>query len=847
MNPIIVESTSRPNAPIFPDQNALTVREFLSGHRSLYGQALMDLLTVDPDLKNLFLMDAGGGEKYSIGKHTRMVIDSFEQELMDRPETQEILSSAGITSAQFMFFLALHDIGKGRAVQEHPPADEVRKGLELQYSREVVSSYCKKMDLESCESLFLALLLDDAVGDICKSTDPTASEIMKAAEEIRKSAEQCGRFIEEFLPLKQLFHMTDAASYPHVRKNFFITDKEQRTSLNGNQLPRLIGHTGQNQHKLARLSHCLRYSELPPVPPRAPFPRDPETLQAIFSRSAFEFSWEEILDLGAWQREIKHEKGNKSPLYCYFKKSLRAIKMDRLPFRSYLQWKKRPFVILHRHMREDGMMKLAALASPPYMQQNLDQLSQIRFLHGSNSSALIMMLLSGNPCLQNTDSLLNSGIAPMCGELNRGITPNGINIGSISVETIRDIPHVLQFALGTETIKPFDPVKFQLYLDPFKIIQLKKETVENIESYYEILRKNKVPVDGDSFKTFGMSPEPTTVGLKIRRKKILQKMDRIAFLGSLHDALTRSSIPRASTANELNLDPSEMPDSIEGVINPYIGSTAELEWNKHAIQLLQFKQWDPSGYEAWSTAFADLFLKAVDSEWAEQRKPFEQLLAIMDAEFSDGDKAVIRDHLSGKTLENTPLPVGLTGIFNSLSEIPAPSETMDNLDGAMSDISIVYRIKSGFMEGKYSWAFMISALLMEKTKMGGHVENRWKVKIREQLTKMKENRERLARILNSPRSVVQIPQDEKIRSLFTHPLPLIFASTCVVPERGPGEYVINRPVPLGKGGVDLIFTDSKESKHTIKALLPENLRREIKIGLFEKLDGGGLPLEDKSN
>ncbi len=359
------------------DVNSQKIQEYLSGNRSLSGQALMDLLALDPDLKDLFLLSAGVGEGYSIGEHTRMVVDSFEKELMDRPETQETLRNAGITSAQFMLFLALHDIGKGRAVLEHRLADEVRKALELQYSREVLFAYCQKMGLENCSSLFIALLHDDAVGDICKSRDPSTSVIMEAAKEIRESAEQCGRFIEELLPLKQLFHMTDAASYGFVRKRFFVTDKEQRTSLNGSEFPRLIGHTGKNQNKLARLGHCLRCGELPPLPSLAPFSNDPEALQAIFSRSVFDFSLEEIRDLDAWRKEIKREQGSASPLYCQLEGKLSAIKGARLPFWSYLKWKKNGTYRPSKQERDAKKSELQNLSSPPHIQHNLRVLEKI--------------------------------------------------------------------------------------------------------------------------------------------------------------------------------------------------------------------------------------------------------------------------------------------------------------------------------------------------------------------------------------------------------------------------------------------------------------------------------------
>ncbi len=405
-------------------------------------------------------------------------------------------------------------------------------------------------------------------------------------------------------------------------------------------------------------------------------------------------------------------------------------------------------------------------------------------------------------------------------------------------------------------------------------IQLAKQTVEKIGEYQKLEEECCKPKliecdDRDMVKKivkFETDQQNTIEKLQKLEKEIVENTARTKFLDSFHTALTQGTLLRAYTRDDLepyrqpntniNLwiaeytsafmehDRAKMPHWVGVMENPYILNTGEAGWNKHAVNLLQFKQWDPAGYEQWSSAYAELFLKAVDTERAIQRRPLEQLLAIMDAEFTDEDKAVIRERLEGKSPQNTPLPAGLNGIFHSLSEIspgngPNFYEQLRNLH---------YYRSMGFDGGVYAWKDMISALLKEKTEPGATARNygHGKDKINEELRAIENGRARLANVFASTRSVVQIPQEEKTRSLFTRPIPLIFASTCVVPAFGNGEYNVSGSVPLGKGGVDLIFTDSKESKRTIKALLPENLRSEIKVDLFAKLDGGGIPLQDKS-
>lgn len=50
------------------------------------------------------------------------------------------------------------------------------------------------------------------------------------------------------------------------------------------------------------------------------------------------------------------------------------------------------------------------------------------------------------------------------------------------------------------------------------------------------------------------------------------------------------------------------------------------------------------------------------------------------------------------------------------------------------------------------------------------------------------------------------------------------------------EHLLNNPVKLGSGGIDILFTDTEESKQRIYELLPEDLKEEIEIHLFNELE-----------
>ena len=78
----------------------------------------MDHLKQEPELKELYSLFAGVGEGYWVEEHTRMVVESFEKEFMERSDIQMILQRGGLSPQEFILFLALHDIGKGRAVEK---------------------------------------------------------------------------------------------------------------------------------------------------------------------------------------------------------------------------------------------------------------------------------------------------------------------------------------------------------------------------------------------------------------------------------------------------------------------------------------------------------------------------------------------------------------------------------------------------------------------------------------------------------------------------------------------------------------------------------------------------------
>ncbi|MBS0606335.1 MAG: hypothetical protein JSR57_05235 [Verrucomicrobia bacterium] len=241
--------------PILSPLNA-----FLNGKNPLSGGELIDLLKKDSYLNELYSLSAGVGEGYSVEEHIHMVVDSFVKEFAVQPEVRTILERANLTQEQFMLFLALHDIGKGRAVKEIRYATPKRKELELKYTQEEFRRVCKEWGLEALIPVFGALLEDDSIGDLMKTREPTDADAQKAAQSIEAGARVSNLRTGDFLDLKILFHKVDAASYEFVRVRFFQHDENEHVALGKESLPKYVGYSDANEAKAAQLKSLIGVS-----------------------------------------------------------------------------------------------------------------------------------------------------------------------------------------------------------------------------------------------------------------------------------------------------------------------------------------------------------------------------------------------------------------------------------------------------------------------------------------------------------------------------------------------------------------------------------------------------------
>ena len=151
------------------------------------------------DLSKAFDADSGVREKYSIKRHTLMVMGQFERYFSknDFP--------AGVDKNFFRVFLALHDIGKPEAIKRTGD-----KHNQHRYTVEVMRHFLTQLDYNDQEiGIALALVSEDVIGNYIKGRYSGK----KTTEELIQMSESTGLPFYDFLKLLLMFYQSDAGSY----------------------------------------------------------------------------------------------------------------------------------------------------------------------------------------------------------------------------------------------------------------------------------------------------------------------------------------------------------------------------------------------------------------------------------------------------------------------------------------------------------------------------------------------------------------------------------------------------------------------------------------------------------
>jgi hypothetical protein len=195
------------------------------------GEEIIDYLSGDPQLKELFEASAGVWEGYSIKTHTLMVFKVFAEQfaLYKKQYKFRVLSDVRLFET-LKFTIALHDIGKPYAI------DQGNKDRQHEYTLPILEEVFSRFDFSENETkLAKALVSNDFMGDLVRGIiDPKT-----AKRKFTKIAKEAGMSLADYVPLQFLFYTIDAGSYPSLRQTVFTTTRSGLLIPNKSQFEEL--------------------------------------------------------------------------------------------------------------------------------------------------------------------------------------------------------------------------------------------------------------------------------------------------------------------------------------------------------------------------------------------------------------------------------------------------------------------------------------------------------------------------------------------------------------------------------------------------------------------------------
>jgi len=167
---------------------------------------------------NVYNQDVGVFEGYTLYQHTFMVLNQFEKYYCDTVLPGEFNKDV------FRLFLALHDIGKPKAVK----MDDLR--LQHQYSSEYITILFEFLQISLDDTRTLISILNFDLGGYLRGR----ISIEQTAERIKLLSLNSSKSINEFFELIVLYFKVDAGSYTenaggmYSLDNLFVFDEVNR-------------------------------------------------------------------------------------------------------------------------------------------------------------------------------------------------------------------------------------------------------------------------------------------------------------------------------------------------------------------------------------------------------------------------------------------------------------------------------------------------------------------------------------------------------------------------------------------------------------------------------------------
>ena len=176
--------------------------------------SLLNLM--DKQFPNMYNLDVGVFEGYTLYQHTFMVLSQFEKYYCDKILPGEFNKDV------FRLFLALHDIGKPKAVM----MDDLK--LQHQYSSEYITILFEFLQISQDETRNLISIINFDLGAYLRGR----VSIKQTHESVIQLALNTSMSLTEFFELIVLYFKVDAGSYTenaggiYSLDNLFVFDEE---------------------------------------------------------------------------------------------------------------------------------------------------------------------------------------------------------------------------------------------------------------------------------------------------------------------------------------------------------------------------------------------------------------------------------------------------------------------------------------------------------------------------------------------------------------------------------------------------------------------------------------------
>lgn len=201
------------------------------------GEGVIDLLSADSQLQELFAQDSGVFENYTIREHTLRVYDVFNEQLPHFQSALENIVSIDVIRL-LKFTLALHDIGKPIAIRERG------KKFQHEFTVPILKEHMRQAGFEPKDLLAAeALMGHDELGRFIKGR----SSVEQAAEQLRTLSEQSGLGLVDFFASQLFYYTVDAGSYKFLRQSVF-EERRGRLHPRAPHFAALVSHLGITLH-----------------------------------------------------------------------------------------------------------------------------------------------------------------------------------------------------------------------------------------------------------------------------------------------------------------------------------------------------------------------------------------------------------------------------------------------------------------------------------------------------------------------------------------------------------------------------------------------------------------------